>query len=236
MTYFEHYKKRVIADGNNLAESYTNSSKELVNYSFADSPTFAVIDIGGDMYDVRITSGKTSNDKRLLLRPDVKVDIGTYATIDNEKWLVMDYSKNVTTPVASVSKAEEVLSWMDTDGTTVLKENCVLQSALYEDQRDGKYFYTPKGNVNVYVALNDTTKKIYVEQRFIFGNSVFKVSDIDDYQHVENNVGYLFLHLEKTEKHAKDNFVDKIAYNDSRSVADVLDKDDDGNGGGGWLS
>lgn len=234
MDYFDLYKARVTNNGNSIAEAFTKSSKDLINHTFADSPTYANIDIGGNMYDVRITNEDKNDEKTLLLRPDVVIPLGLHAIINDEVWLVLEYDKNVTTPTCLIKKADRILKWQNTYGD-VFTENCVIESVLYEEQRDGKYFFTPKGNMRVYVQLNEKTKNLYAEQRFIFGSSAYKIGGLDDFAHVYDGNGYISINLEKTVKNINDDFIEGIAWNDETLIPDVDDPENDGNGGGGWL-
>lgn len=234
MNYFDIYKKRVTSNGSTIAESYTNSSKDLINHTFEDSPTYAHIDIGGDMYDVRITNEDKDDEKTLLFRPDVEIPLGLYATINNDKWLILEYDKNVTTPTSLIKKANRTLKWSNTYGD-IFSEPCVIESVLYEEQRDGKYFFSPKGNMRVYTQLNEFTKTLYTEQRFIFGSSIYKIGGLDNFTYVFNNVGYITLNLEKTVKNVHDDFELGIAWNDVTLIPDADNSEQGGNGGGGWL-
>jgi hypothetical protein len=76
MGYLDAYRARLSSEGATLKDVYENTTKDLINDSFADAPNYSRIPIGTDEYDVRIVSTDKPHEKKLLLRPDTEVDIG----------------------------------------------------------------------------------------------------------------------------------------------------------------
>jgi hypothetical protein len=131
-------------------------------------------------------------------------------------------------PKSEIKKSDNILKWKDFNNTEFAIP-CSVESVFYEEMRDGQYFYTPRGNVQVLVQLNNETKTIFVGQRFLFGSSAYEVGGVDDLTNVENDKGFLTFFLERTEKLTDDDFINGIASNSYNT-------DDDGsNDGGGWL-
>lgn len=230
MDYFEIYKARLHVDGGTQTDSFTNASKQLIHDSFADSPSFMTIDIASIKYDARLVEGEKDNEKKLLYRPDTQINIGEYVTIGFDMWLTMDFENSKITPKSTIKIADRVLRWKD--GKNVIEEPCVLQTVQYEEMRDGKYFYTPKGNILIHTQYNANTIKLIDNQRFIFGSNVYKIGGIDDFTNVKDGKGYLSINLEKTDKLQGDNFVIGVADNS------LVIKEDDPivDSGGDWLS
>jgi hypothetical protein len=230
MNFFDTYKARLLADGSSVADTFSNSTKHLINETFADSPTYSVITIEDRDVEVRVTDSNEIDEKQLLFRPDSTIHVGAYATIGENKWLILDFDSDRITPKSKIKKADRHLKWLDSKGN-LIQEPCAIESVLYEDMRDGKFFFTPQGNLQVYTQYNSNTMNIIAEQRFIFGSSAYRASGIDDFSKVMDGKGYLILNLEKTEKLPKDNFIDNIADNSNviRSESDTV------SGGGDWL-
>lgn len=231
MSYFDTYKKKLGISGNTQSEAYVKSTHQLINDSFADSPTYKKIYIGSNIYDVRIVEGEKKDEKKLLFRPDTIVTKGEYAVVDTDRWLLLSFDNNSITPKSVIKIADRTLKWKDANGI-VIEEPCVLESTQYEEMRDGVYFFTPKGNIIVHTQLNNRTESLIENQRFIFGSSVFKIGGIDDFANVYLDKGYLTIYLEKTEKLQGDNFVTGVADNSSIIISTTAPT----NGGGDWLS
>jgi hypothetical protein len=235
MSYFDTYKSRVKSDGNTPSDSFSNATKHLINESFMDSPTYSKIDIGGIDYDVRITDEEKIDEKKLLFRPDTSVEVGLYANISGNKWLILNFDSDRITPKSIIKKADRIIKWKDSNGI-LHQEPCVLESVFYEENRDGDYFYTPKGNIRIYTQYNESTKKILDQMRFVFGNNVYLVGTIDNFSYVYDDKGYIILYLEKTAKLPKDDFNLGIADNYEVYANNTDNSTGGGNGGGDWLS
>lgn len=228
MSYFEKYKKRVRSYGNSTSESFEIATKEIVNNSFEDSPTYREVTIGNETFGIRLVNEDKIDEKSILFRPNTdNVSIGSYVKIGDIDWLIVEFDKDRMTPKSLIKKADKTIRWKKEDGS-IVEEPCVLESVFYEEVRDGKYFFSPKGNIRIYTQFNDNTSKIISEYRFIFGSSVYKVGGVDDFSNIENGVGFLVINLEKTEKSTADDFVNGVADNSSTITQES------GNGGG-WL-
>lgn len=232
MSLLDAYRKRVSIDGSSHSEAFSNSTRTLINDSFEDSPTFSKIMIGKDQYDVRITDERKIDEKKLLFRPDTDtIQIGEYAIISDNKWLLLNFDPDRITPKSIIKKADRTLRWKDNLGN-ILEEPCVIESVLYEEMRDGIYFYSPKGNLKIFTQYNQNTKKILNQMRFLFGTDAYSIGGIDNFSNVYDDKGYLVINLEKSKILPKDDFTTGIA--DNYEVY-ANNNPQGSNTGGGWL-
>lgn len=232
MSFSDAYRKRVSIDGSNHSDSFSNSTKILINDSFEDSPTFSRILIGDKEYDVRITDERKIDEKKLLFRPDtLDIQVGHYAVINDNKWLLLNFDPDRITPKSIIKKADRFLKWKDNNGN-MIEEPCVVESVLYEEMRDGMYFFSPKGNLRIFLQYNQTTKHILNQMRFLFGTDAYSVGGIDNFSNVYNDKGYMIINLEKSKILPKDDFVTGIA--DNYEVY-ANNNPQGNNSGGGWL-
>lgn len=100
MNYFETYKTRLQAYGNNSEEAYINGTKHVINKSFDESLFSTVIPIDDVDTDVIINQGRNSDEKIILLRPDCSTYRGAIAKIEGFNFLIIDFDRNKVYPIA----------------------------------------------------------------------------------------------------------------------------------------
>lgn len=180
MDYDTSYKV-IINDLNTFKKNPWN--KKLILYPYDDSPTLVE---QGDYINWNV-NGSLSD--------------WLIVAIDNQ------YYYNVR---ATITKATDVLKWIDDDGNTK-SYPCVfisIQSDSDADISSSKYLELISKDRTVLVQKNDDTETIFDGKRFLFGKSAFKVGHVDDYS-VE---GLIQIFLEQDQSNDEtDNFTDGIA-------------------------
>ncbi|WP_406590355.1 hypothetical protein [Bacillus atrophaeus] len=115
MSYFETYKKRLLAYGSTPDEVIINNTKDTINKSFDFSLFSEKIPIDGILTDVIINQGKTSDDKTLLFRPDYESHRGAIAEINKSFFLFTEFDTNKLYPVAKTKLCNTSFSLSSSD-------------------------------------------------------------------------------------------------------------------------
>lgn len=235
MGFSDNYRRRVATYGNNESEAIQNSTFETVNNSFTNAPNYRVVQVDGQDFDVRILDGKTDGDKKLLLRPQSKIPVGSYVEYDNKFWLVFDLNGELFSPKATIESCNEIMKWKDASG--VIHEYNTLATATrntkFDIVSDKMQVEMLQAGIYAYIPYNEFTKTIRASMRFIFGNSVYEITGVDDLTMVDvNRVGLMQLSCRVTTSTEGDDFTTRIANND---VLHVNENGSDGSGGGGGL-
>ncbi|PLR72313.1 hypothetical protein [Bacillus sp. UMB0728] len=90
MSYLDLYNRRLNSAGNSSSESIINSTKQSINGSFSSSLGYQTVLIDGVEKESIISQGKTSDDKKILLLPDEKLNIGSLVYIGDFHYLTLD--------------------------------------------------------------------------------------------------------------------------------------------------
>lgn len=117
----------------------------------------------------------------------VSIHRGSVVEVGTDKYIVItDIDDNGVYKTCKMLKTYNTLKWKDEIGTIVELPCIVSNFTLYSDGLEiGKYMITEDGKRAVIVSSTSDTLKIKEGMRFIFNhNSVFKVTDIDDYSMV----------------------------------------------------
>lgn len=213
------YQKMIGANNSNMTQAYINDSINHVNDMFSKSPSYRQVKIDGVDSDC-IINRKKSKQMDLLLRPNTIVSEGAYVDFKEDTYIVLDFIENEIYPKANASLCNRTLKWKASNGE-VYEYKCFVKGATYEEDKT-KTVYTSEGELIVYVQYNDYTRTIKPQTRFIFDESVYEVSSIDNVSNVYNGKGVLKLGMTFTNTTATDDKENQIA-------------DSSGNSGwGGW--
>lgn len=224
--------------GNSESDAIVNSTFELANKEFSNSPTFNVVKVNGIETDSRILDGKTGSIKKMLLRPRSIVNVGDYVHYNSMFWLVFDFNGKEISPKATIQACNEVMKWKDVNG------NIIEYPTLATATRNTKFDITSdrmqvemlQAGIYAYLPYNEITREIRTSQRFIFGDRVYEISGTDDLTMLDNNrVGLIQFSCKITTINDKDDFVSRIADNDAIYLSDYGIKENNGNGGSGKL-
>lgn len=252
MDYLDKYTKRLKRIGDNVGEAYYNNTISFIESTFHASPTYRMMDIESNnpMYShITKMDGRVVEVERLgtlreiILRPTKSLEIGMYAKIDDEWFLLIDkYGGTGSTAIKMLAiKINQQLRWYDKDG--VLRDfKCVASATdLGSKSRQSKNeiewnkydVRLPIGQLFVSVEKNSITETIGLNHRFIFGRNVYEVTGIDDIT-TTNDEGYGIIQftVKITTKRDEDDFENNIAYNEYLADEDTGDNDD--GGGGLW--
>lgn len=246
--YSQKYERRMLSIGDNVGEAYLSNTFAFMDTTFHAAPTYRVMQIESSAYpDLKEMDGRVVEVERLgtlreiILRPDKSLEIGMSVKIDDEWYILIDkYGGNGSTSIKLLAiKVNESLVWIDENGD-LQDFNCVasatdLGSKSKQSKNEiewNKYdVRLPVGQLFVSVEKNETTEKIGLNHRFIFGRNVFEITGIDDITTV-NDDGYGIIQYTAkidTKRRSQDDFELGIAYNDY-NVDDNKDED----AGGLW--
>lgn len=230
MGYSDKYKNRLRRSGNNIGEAYQNNTTAFMNATFDKSPTFRVLGVKSTQFpsitqmDARVIEiERMGNVREVIFRPNQSLDIGTYVTFDGDTWLIFDkYGNSGNSVKVLVQKCNSTLKWRDKNGD-IIEIDCVasasdLGAKTKQSKNDielNKYdVRLPTGQLYVFVEANPLTRQIELNQRFIFGKSVYEVVGIDDITSVnKDGFGIIQLTIKKTTSQLGDDFVNRIAVN-----------------------
>jgi hypothetical protein len=232
--FLDKYKRRVGRNGDDVGEVYKNNTIAFIEATFHASPTFRVMEVQSTQFpeikeiDARIVEVERMGSLReAILRPSQFLDVGAYATFDGEDYIVFDrYGGTGATNVKLLlARCNRQLKWYDKDG----KLNDILCVASATDLGSkskqskneiewNKYdVRLPLGQLFVFVEINETTKDIKLNNRFIFGRNAYEVTGIDDITGVNaDGYGILQLTVKIAPSKDKDDFENGIAYNSYR--------------------
>lgn len=133
-------------------------------------------------------TGQRVNDdyKKIIFSDlDYSPEIGTRYRFDNNIWMVFS-TDNIKTDTSSVyvRRCNNTMNWQDFYGN-IHQEPCYIDYKITENQIFRNYSIdVPSGRIWVQYQNNENTKSIGVNSRFIFGENVYKVRSMGDYDRV----------------------------------------------------
>lgn len=205
MSYFDNYKNRRSKDSSN---SYRETTKEFLNSSFDNSPTYDPnVKINGTTIGARVIEGKDSFYKKLLFKPPAKYDIGSLVEIKGELWLMSDFVVQEFIPKAMLQYCNNSLNL----GTTIeplIVPVIISRSDLVKfDVEDNRHDVNiMQGAVYVFAQLNEISKGIGINKRFVLGSQAYQVVGIDDLTYSKNGIGLIRFSMKLVSKSEKDDF------------------------------
>lgn len=216
MSYFDVWKKTINAENSNQA--MVNNGKSLIDRTFKDDPSYKAatlwkLDLTKEPIDVRLKNiDRTTKERYFIFRPDTKIDVGSIVEYDNYKYVLMEVEENLLSPRAKGLNCNQTLNWKG------LKEPipCYADNSSYgvKGVIETNYMNLYDGKILFYTQLNEDTRKIRQDMRFLFNNdknSVYEVVDINTV--VTGNV--LRIVMNKSEFiEGRDDVENNIAYNE----------------------
>lgn len=213
MSYLDIIRK--LNNYNDTTSATVSQGKSLENMYFTNDPSYrnAILhkhDLTNEQIDIRIKNvSKTVNEKKIILRPDTIVDIGTYIEFDNKFYIVDEYESNSTSPYCKVVLCNQYLR-LDVNN----KIPCIVEGESYGVkifQGNNDFISDTDTKVKITVPRNDVTLSVKPDTRFIFGNSkygIYRIGDIATYQD-----GLLVFIAKKDKYRNEDDLENNIAYN-----------------------
>jgi hypothetical protein len=143
------------------------------------------------------------NDMLKILDEVDSFKVGSIVEFQNKNWIVLATDANNPIYLLGIMRCCSAdLKWDNfVHPCIVATKNLTVNYS--------QYVLLPEGTINVTAQLNDETKTIKLNQRFIFGSSAFYVTGIDDFTIPE----LLQLTLKVTLIDDNDNLVEDIANN-----------------------
>lgn len=139
------------------------------------------------------TGQRINDDYKKIIFPDLKYQpsLGTRYKFDNNIWITFS-TDNIKTPTSNVylKRCNNTMGFED-KYNNVYYEPCCIDYKVTEDQlfRESS-IDIPKGRIYVQCQLNERTKDVKLNDRFIFGTEVYKIrnkSNFDRRYTYENN-------------------------------------------------
>lgn len=230
--HIDKYRRRLGRSGNDVGEVYNNNTIAFIESTFHSSPTFRRMTVNSFQFpeikeiDARIVEVERMGSLReAILRPSHYLDVGAYVNFDGEDYLVYDRhgGTGATNMKLTLARCNRTLKWVNSNGE--LREVfCVasatdLGSKAKQSKNEiewNKYdVRLPIGQLFIFVEINDNTKNINLNNRFIFGRNVYEVTGIDDITGINSDgYGIIQLTIKITPKNGKDDFINGIAFNE----------------------
>lgn len=260
MDYIDKYVNRLKRIGSDSGEAFTNNTMNFIDSTFHASPTYRIMDIDSSQYpELETMDGRVVEIERLgslreiVLRPKKSLEIGMYAKIDGEWYLLIDkHGGTGTTGVKMLAiKTNEYLRWRDEEQFKNWMDNkdddfhsirCVSSATdLGSKSRQSKNeiewnkhdVRLPVGNLFVSVEKNEHTEKIDLNDRFIFGRNAYEVIGIDDITLVDDEgYGIIQMTVKISTRKELDDFNNSVAYNERFLPDDNINEDDESNHSG----
>ena len=245
-SYFENYKKRLKRSGSDTGDVYANNTIAFIDSTFHALPTFKVVKVKSSEspniteIDTRIVEVERMGSLReVLFRPKQKLGIGSYIEFDGSWWIVSDlWGDKDFTSRALIQRCNHDLKWAISDDwkdeNGVIDNNKLVslpclatQSPIGSKATQGKLdiqynrydVMLPTGQVFVYAERNEQTINIRLNQRFIFGKTVYEIYGIDDTSLTGSNGYGIIQFLAKiTTIKDEDDFNNKVAINNVNDI------------------
>lgn len=202
-------------------QEFENTST--VQYDVEEEITFGTLKFKN--IECRINSlvdaktGQRVNDdyKKIIFKDLNKLpELGTRYRFNNNIWMVFS-TDNIKTDTSSayLRRCNNVMGMQDKYGK-IHYEPCCIDYKITETQLFKEYTLdVPSGRIQVNCQVNDFTKDIYIGQRFIFGNQVYRVREHNSFDRQEtfnkNSSFTLSFYADIDNKKNTDNFELSIA-------------------------
>lgn len=191
---YKYYNPSISYYSKSSSENLREGFQAFVDSEWYNSTSASVVQeetpFGSNIYediDARINIGinvltgeKLGDDYKTLLFKDIEHStvLGTKFYFDDNYWIVVntEITKNLVAGCL-VRRCNNVLRWYDENGSYFQEPCCIdYKIARARDQFSNENPVVPQGFMDVYAQLNDNTKKIDANHRFLFGNSSNRVA------------------------------------------------------------
>jgi hypothetical protein len=199
-------------------ESIAESTKEIIEHTFHESPNYSEVFLNGVKFDARISVEEDEKRKTILFRPDTEIFKGDIIEAEDRHWLVNNTYDNSIYPTAFVDLCNEWLRWTDESGN-MLVYPCVVSGKTI-DLNEGKYLIYSENVVDILTPYNTDTMKIIPKQRFIFNGKAYQIEGVDAISEVSFGKGIVSMKATETLLEAEDNLDEEIADNNNEGWGD----------------
>lgn len=229
MNYYDTFMNLTISP----AQKWRDDMQEAINQRFDNASTYWE-DVGeeqefGSLHfkniNVRITTivdaltGQRNNDDyRKIIYPDCdhKITVGMRYKFNDNIWIIYS-ANNIRTDTASAyaRRCNNTMNFEDRYGY-VHQEPCYIDYKTTETQlTSGENIDVPSGRIEVRCQLNDWTKNVYINDRFIFGGDVYKIRYVSKFDRQStfdaDSDKLLLFYADYDNKSSNDNFELNIA-------------------------
>lgn len=216
MDYIGLYKSRLIADGESMPGELIKTTKNIVNNAFSNSPFYQIVLIDDIEYEAIVTQENKSEMKKILLRPDTFIDIGSIVKIKEKYYIVMDFLGEgiyESYPTATLRLCNSfypikfnktrVLLGYDDENRPVYDDRyeidkvvpCVVETKAINSKNTEEQIYLPNGEIAItlHYEPSDTLKLNYKFQMY---GQFYKIIDLD-FTKVFNDKGIVVVRAER---------------------------------------
>lgn len=217
MAYIDVWKKKMQNYGGNRNDSVLISTKGFINREFKNDPSYrsAVIqklDMTKEPIDIRIKIvDNTTMQKKIIFRPDTKIEVGSYIEYSDEIWLIREFQKDGLSPYGKAYFCNQTLNWEGLEKPIP----CYTEDSAYNDKGEINldYFSMVDGKIACYVPVNEITNHIEQNMRFTFNSNKMMVFEVISIKNVTTPTIYKIIMKKVEYFNGRDDLENNIAYN-----------------------
>ncbi|WP_299831225.1 hypothetical protein [uncultured Metabacillus sp.] len=175
-----------------------SENKQFFNDSFNDSLFYQIVLINDVEFEAIVKQEKKSEDKKLVLRPDTEISVGSVVSVNNSSYLAIDFLNegiNEIYPTATLKlcnsifpipgEITKVLIGTDPktgrpiydEQVTYTSEPCIVESQ-YSKSSEVNQFKVPEGTLVISMKYQ-TSEKLKIDYEFEMYGSKYKVANFD---------------------------------------------------------
>lgn len=226
--YMEHMQALVNDRWDNTTSLYTiGQEKPFGSLEFED------IDVHLTHAIEKSTGKKQGDDFREIIFRDLNytVVLGSCWFFDNCYWLAINLDEyNRVSKNIFVRRCNNVLKYYDETDGHLVEIPCILEyDATSPQPQVTQDIITANNTINLIVQGNEVTRKIFTNQRFIFGGRPFKVTGFNNYMWksmLDPEPTILYYSLKLDTESPYDDYVNNIAYNGDIDYSISINQDD----------
>ena len=244
MTYWDNYRSRVLRGATTSKDRITNDLEQSFEMYLNQSPTCFEVPISKvnqfpdlnkidrelvSINDISNNDKKTLDEKQLLTRKDLDVDIGCYLHFDNCWWLIVfKESKSINSYKKYIIKRCNQIIKYRRNGKVYDVPVSVLNMTLYADGLQSNVYTTLQdAKRDLWFGVNDITNNIDIKTRVMLTkNTVFEVTHLNDFEYP----GLVKILINQIEAFNTDDKENNVAWNpNDNEVAPTPDDKIEGN-------
>lgn len=202
MNAFEIYKSRLKAYGDNLEESYINTTKQSINNAFSQSPFSKTVIINEIEYEAIIDQGKDSNEKKILFIPDVIFNKGIIVNYSSKDYLIIDFEDNEMYPSGIMRLCNSTYKLKGEPTQTIVGYDyrqapiyetvegiptlipCIAENKIYTNDNN-QAINLPDNQIKVTIPYT-VHEDIAINKEFTMFDTVYKIIAVDKTQSIDN--------------------------------------------------
>lgn len=215
MNVWDRYAERLSAQGSTLRENKLNRLQRRIRNNLEDSLSYSKVTISGEEREVSIIRSSEGMDfKTLISMPNESFDRGSLVFWEDNYWLIIshDVQDEVYTR-ATIQQCNYLLTWINDEGE-IIERHCIVTNNDRNSagEREATDLTIGDNRLNLILAKDDETKKIYRGKRFLIddpdaqGNILaYEVTKPDRLPSLYNGKGVYTFGLRECNTSAADN-------------------------------